>query len=359
MNTKVTTETFNEMQKIFIKVTDENLSYQELEAALLPYNRLPLLCKYFHSKYYYRHGDHNKASKLISDVILGLDQNGTESEIILLCFSYALKEIYGIAGEIYAHNNEYDKSLRAYQDYHICVLRLKSAEAGSFLLFRRYNEYSLSDLIHNEVTVISPSRMNDPYDTLLFKWTESLTHGETQRPHLKPYCDALNSYRIRSFTKVTNSKGQEMIGNTLMWSHYTEDHKGFCIKYSFSEQFTSNTEERRTIRFKDIIYHDETKPLNIIKESIDTDIGLCTKQAAWSYENEVRMIAFEPEAKEFFNSVPLDPASKIDAIYFGYRCQENHIRTIRKIVTQHYPDAKFYKMTSDYTDIYNLSAEEI
>ena len=43
MNTKVTTETFNEIQKIFIKVTDENLSYQELEAALLPYNRLPLL----------------------------------------------------------------------------------------------------------------------------------------------------------------------------------------------------------------------------------------------------------------------------------------------------------------------------
>ena len=54
MGTKVTTETFNEMQKIFIKVTDENLSYQELEAALLPYNKLPLLCKYFHSKYYYR-----------------------------------------------------------------------------------------------------------------------------------------------------------------------------------------------------------------------------------------------------------------------------------------------------------------
>ena len=71
------------------------------------------------------------------------------------------------------------------------------------------------------------------------------------------------------------------------------------------------------------------------------------------------MIAFEPEAKDFFNSVPLDPASKIDAIYFGYRCQENHIRTIRKVVTQHYPDAKFYKMTSDYTDIYCLKAIEI
>lgn len=359
MNMMVTTETFNEMQKIFIKATDEKLSAQELEAALLPYDKLPLLCKYFSSKYYYRHGDVNIASELISEVISGLDQNGSESETIILFFRYALNEIYGIAGEIYAANNQYNKSLRAYQDYHICVLRLKSAEAQSFLSFRRYNEYSLSDLIHNEVTVINPSRLNDPYDTLLFKWTEYLIQGETQRPHLKPYCDALASYRIRSFTKVTNSNGQEMIGNTLMWSHYTEDHKGFCIKYSFSEEFTSSTEERRTIRFKDIIYHDENKPLNIIKETINTDIGLCTKQSAWAYENEVRMIAYEPEAKEFFNSVPLDSASKIDAIYFGYRCQENHIRTIRKIVKQHYPDAKFYKMSSDFTDIYCLKAIEI
>ena len=358
MTTKVTTETFNEMQKIFIKVIDENLSAQELETMMLPYEKLPLLCKYFRSKYYYRHGDHNNASELISEVIIGLEQNGFESEIILFFFRSALNEIYGIAGEIYAANNQYDKSLRAYQDYHICVLRLKSAEAQSFLLFRRYNENSLSDLIHNEITVVRPCKMNDPYDTLLFKWTEYLKGG-TQRPHLKPYCDALNSYRIRSFAKVTNSKGQEMIGNTLMWSHYTEDHKGFCIKYSFSEQFTSSTEERRTIRFKDVIYHDENTPLNIIKESINTDIGLCTKQSAWAYENEVRMIAYEPEAKDFFNSIPLDSASKIDAIYFGYRCQETHIRTIREIVTQHYPDAKFYKMFSDFTDIYCLKAKEI
>ena len=259
MTTKVTTETFNEMQKIFIKVIDENLSAQELETMMLPYEKLPLLCKYFRSKYYYRHGDHNNASELISEVIIGLEQNGFESEIILFFFRSALNEIYGIAGEIYAANNQYDKSLRAYQDYHICVLRLKSAEAQSFLLFRRYNENSLSDLIHNEITVVRPCKMNDPYDTLLFKWTEYLKGG-AQRPHLKPYCDALNSYRIRSFAKVTNSKGQEMIGNTLMWSHYTEDHKGFYIKYSFSEQFTSSTEERRTIRFKDVIYHDENTP---------------------------------------------------------------------------------------------------
>lgn len=150
-----------------------------------------------------------------------------------------------------------------------------------------------------------------------------------------------------------------MIGNTLMWSHYAADHKGFCIKYSFSEQFTSTTEERRTIRFKDIIYHDNEKPLNIKTDSINTDVGLCTKQSAWSYENEVRMIAYDPEATDFYITIPLDKASKIDAIYFGYRCPDAHIRTIRKIVAQHYPKAKFYQMKSDFTNVYYLKAEEI
>lgn len=355
----ITTQTFNNMQTEFIKVIDENLSADDLTLALAPYGELPLLCKYFHAKYFFRHEDYNKASELITEVLTELEMNGPESEIILLCFRKALLEIYGIAGEIYAYNNQYDKSLRAYQDHHICLLRLKETESNSFLSFRRFNEYTLSDLIHNEITVIHPSEMNDPYDTLLLKWSEYLAQEKTVRKHIGPYCNAFASYRIRSFTKLANSTNQDMVCNTLMWAHYTTNHTGFCIQYSFSKQFTSGTEERRTIRFKDIIYHDEKTPLDITADSIDTNKGLCTKQSAWSYENEVRMIAYEPEIEGKYHPIPLDASSKIDCIYFGYKCSNERIRTIRKIVTQHYPDVKFYKMSSDFTNIYYLKAEEI
>lgn len=354
-----TVHTFNNMQKEFIKVIDGNLSFEDLTLALKPYDEECLLRKYFYAKYYYRHEDYNKASELITEVVFELAHNGLESATSLTYFNKALLEIYGIAGEIYAHNNQYDNSLYAYQDHHICLLRLKEAESTSFLSFRRYNEYTLADLIHNEITVVHPSEMNDPYDTLLLKWSEYLAQEKTVRKHIGPYCDALASYRIRSFTKLTNSSNQDMVCNTLMWSHYTTNHTGFCIKYSFSKEFTSGTEERRTIRFKDIIYHDENSPLDITTDSIDTNKGLCTKQSEWAYENEVRMIAYEPEIEGKYHAIPLDRSSKIESIYFGYKCPNEHIRTIRKIVTQHYPDAKFYKMSSDFTNIYCLKAEEI
>ena len=71
------------------------------------------------------------------------------------------------------------------------------------------------------------------------------------------------------------------------------------------------------------------------------------------------MIAYEPEINGKYHPIPLDELSKIESIYFGYKCSNERIRTIQKIVTQHYPDVKFYKMSSDFTNIYCLKAEEI
>ena len=84
----ITNQTFNNMQKEFIKVIDDNLSVADLASSLLPYQELPLLCKYFNAKYYFRHKDLAKAAELITEVLLGLDQNGKESEFILFFFKF-------------------------------------------------------------------------------------------------------------------------------------------------------------------------------------------------------------------------------------------------------------------------------
>jgi hypothetical protein len=41
--------TFKDMQMLFIKVIDENVSSQDFEAAILPYGELPLPSKDFHA----------------------------------------------------------------------------------------------------------------------------------------------------------------------------------------------------------------------------------------------------------------------------------------------------------------------
>ena len=123
-----------------------------------------------------------------------------------------------------------------------------------------------------------------------------------------------------------------MIGNILMWSHYAGQHKGFCIQYHFSDQFTNATTEKRTTRLKEIIYRNNKDALDITRSTIDTNIGLCTKHIDWQYENEVRLISYELGSSDLFCPVPLDDASYIKCIYFGYKCDEKIFGPSRKFL---------------------------
>lgn len=355
----ITTETFNDMQRAFIKVLDSDGKIKDLKEALAEYSELPIFSEYFYAKFHYRKGDYQIAARLIDKVLSKFDQGCHDTDLGLFLFPEAFLEIYGVAGEIYANNDEWSKALHSFQDYQLCVSRIKSVYSDdSFLSFRNYNEYTLSDLVHNEITVCSPSVMNDPYDTLLLKWGEYIRLHKTDKKHIKPFCDSFSSYRIRSFSKLKDTTGKEMISNTLMWSHYAGQHQGFCVKYKFSPEFISTTEERRTVRFKNIIYQPHDRPTCIASGGMNTDICLCTKQENWSYENEVRMIAYEPDIEGDYHSIPLDQNSHIESIYFGYKCSQKKMDTIRKILSYD-PDIKFFVMKSNFNDIYNLVPVEL
>lgn len=355
----ITSNTFQDMQVAFFKILDEGGSIEDLDNYLKQYkHNLPVITQYFHAYYHYRHNDFQKASDIITSVLEQIEK-GTESlDDIILYWNRVLKDIYYLAGEIFANNNLYDEALHAFQDYQLCICRIKSMESSQLLSFRSYNDYSLSDLINGEITVCSPIEMNDPYDTLLIKWGEYSRIKKAERKHIKPFCDSLDSYRIRSFTKLKDDDDKDMTGNILMWSHYAGQHSGFCIQYSFSSNYMKVEEERRTIRFRNIIYPPKTKLYDITSDKINTDDALCTKHAYWSYENEVRMIAYEPDIKGHFHQIQLDEKSHINSIYFGYRCTQKRIDTIKKILESQ-TNIKFYKMESDFTDIFRLIPKEI
>jgi len=86
--------------------------------------------------------------------------------------------------------------------------------------------------------------------------------------------------------------------------------------------------------------------------------ALCTKRYQWEYENEARLISYEPDVDGSFHSMPLDEGSHIEKIYFGYRSPDKHIETIKKILANQ-SHIKFYQMQSSPEDIYHLSSIEI
>lgn len=84
------------------------------------------------------------------------------------------------------------------------------------------------------------------------------------------------------------------------------------------------------------------------------------KKLDWKYENEARLIVYNPNKEEMFYGIPLDEESEIDSIFFGYRCTNSVIDTIKNIFIQRRIKLpKFYKMVLDEKDIYNLKYVEI
>lgn len=356
MGKAITDKTFGEIEKLYFKALNNKSSFEELKSLIGEYEAsMPAFIKYLYAKYLYNNEEYSLASIEITDAIRALSLGFLTTFII----GKAIKDIYGLAGEIYAYNDEGKKSLDAFKSMMLYSTQIKSIEnQNTFLSFRNYNQFTLSDLINGEITLCSPKVMNDPYDTLFLKWGEYLRSNKGGiKKHIKYLCDAFDYYRIRSFSLPKDNKGNEMIENILMWSHYAGNHTGFCVKYNLSESIFNITENRRVVRLKDIIYRDDDSVINLEKDSVNTNLGLCRKHPLWEYENEVRLIAYLPDNESPFCQIPLGD-SNIESIYFGYKCPDEHIKTIRNILSSK-KNITYFKMKSDYADIYKLKVRRI
>lgn len=105
--------------------------------------------------------------------------------------------------------------------------------------------------------------------------------------------------------------------NRLMWSHYADSHKGFCIEYDFSEP-----EDEILSKLPLPVVYSEKRPSVPWKAAIDNSVenmeeayaeimmGLLTKDKEWEYENEWRILIGATEDSELV-------MPKVSCIYLG------------------------------------------
>ena len=80
--------------------------------------------------------------------------------------------------------------------------------------------------------------------------------------------------------------------NELMWAHYANSHKGFCIAYDV-DLLKQSGETDRDIELIKVKYADspaniglmDIRNYNIVKQKL-----LATKSRSWAYENETRLV---------------------------------------------------------------------
>ena len=354
---------------ILLQAIDRYIEDSDLHA--LYQKCLPLKCDDFRLHYLvsHYHRDNNNLKEALIELekcIDSLENNITENGKINRETSRLLRKVenaipqrkvWYYAGETFAMARESDKSLDALKKWQI-ESKLESVYEEYLYSFRKFNEHSLSDLINQEITVSHPSEFNDPFDTLVQQWLECISK-RNKKPHIKPYTDSFDYYRIRSFSRDTPSN--KAYRNIQMWSLYAQDHKGFCIKYKFWPDFTSNDNHEQYLTFRPAQYILKSKKEDVTNSTINLDKAFCAKQANWRYENEIRLIAYLPNEKpnKHFCQIPLGMFCSIDSIYFGINCPEKNISTIQEICRKFENRVKFYKMGSDPHNVYKLRPSRV
>lgn len=272
-----------------------------------------------------------------------------------------IKDTYITGAEIYAKLEDYDNSLCCYKKAQYYMSFIKSDFNDDFInlfSFRKFNQYTLADLIESKITVSPSTVMNDPFDSLINLWAteEHLAMMCKEKNHAKPYAKSFQYNRIRCFCYGTEEK---VVNKTLMWAHYAEEHRGICIKYRLSSHFIKQEENDKYehMYLKKVEYTD--KPIDIEIKTINSAIGFATKSKEWSYENEVRLIDYNPNIETPYYGIALDADSCIESIYFGFRCENSTINTIKALFKYKTDTPKFYKMELDKNNVYQMICREI
>ncbi len=277
-----------------------------------------------------------------------------------------LDVVCGHIGDIFGELKDAQNAQKYYEYYHFMKTQfehgLEPSTSINLYQFRKLTDYNLANLINHEITMSKPSVMNDIVDTLIFARFKSKIYGKGchHTGHLPFFEHSHEDYRIASFCSDNHSTKRKAISNALMWAHYADEHRGFCVEYEFApDDFMRNEVKDRTAsRLYPITYIPIQERFDINSKALfTTKDAFMTKSGEWEYEQEVRLLQYKPAHGVIRQQYKLSSNTKINAIYFGVRCPETTICVIKELMA--HSKLSFYKMQVDTSDVFNLKFEAI
>lgn len=241
--------------------------------------------------------------------------------------------------------------------------------------FREFDSkgYYKALLSKNVLFFSSPRHFNDPFDCKVFpkynfgtdaeilrKFIEMVRNKSPNAPEsfIKKQANLEFKKNISSirnpdqFLSRANKHVENFYGicsltenksNLLMWSHYADSHKGFCVEFD-AKKLLEICQNYITIKeliiLRKIIYSKSYPLINPYDRDYDNSFfdWVITKSNDWEYENEWRLIYFKhPDNKIDF------PDSIISSIYFGAKCIDEHIIEIKQLLKNKKIIPKLYK----------------
>lgn len=242
------------------------------------------------------------------------------------------------------YDNMAIEAFKKYIFYQLDISNHTSYQGLTCYSFRNCSKFLYQSLANDTLNLSSPSTFNDVFDCPVIELMNndddiSKLIREAYLSGVKVACFVKNEklpYTNNTFdAPITNDKknkrDKKEYLNELMWAHYADSHNGICIKYKFPSEITTSGNDKKEYvsYFKDVEYTSDLKKFSK-QNSINTKDAFFAKGKSWKYENELRLLYYNPTNRDSHISLPI--ANCIEAIYFGVKCSEKDKQTIKNIL---------------------------
>lgn len=167
-------------------------------------------------------------------------------------------------------------------------------------------------LLENKLYASKLSQLNDPFETTILDYFKDFTNNRVGSEALAKFLAKIKN-ETGIYSLSIDRQGSRVVLEELMWAHYANSHKGFCIEYDVDVLKNSlklnmlDNVDLYTVTYDDIDINEFA--LKRAKED-PKDTLLSFKSPKWSYENEIRLIFDKSGIKQY------NPKA-LKAIYFG------------------------------------------
>jgi len=211
-------------------------------------------------------------------------------------------------------------------------------------------------LLKHEYFAPKMANLNDPFEgefdeaiSQVFRLLNSI--GDTSG--INENWSKINDFKTKLgiFSLEQKKEKENFPTNELLWAHYANSHKGFCIEYDVNKLLSSykTFHELNTVK----VEYESSCPKLLIADVTQKDVMLQkmfgTKSIPWKYENEIRVIFDKAGVKNYHPSA-------LKSIYFGLNMDELRQEDIIKGLVN--CDVTFYKIHK-VGNTYDLQAELI
>lgn len=241
--------------------------------------------------------------------------------------------------------------------------------------YQAFTPDALSNLASRQVWFSRPTRFNDPFDCAIRIDRGPILDSDYQRLYEFGRQESSNTAEFEAIYSPSAAKNllfrkavqagldaefekQKLAmrnergvccfsacnDSILMWSHYADSHKGFCLGFKTDSEPFSKTDSKPHSGARRVNYLSEVpavNPASLILDDIEDafEAMIVTKYQCWDYEKEWRLFHMEADTAYGY------AAGTLDSVYFGMSMPESQQFVIGKLLDG--TGTKFYRMERD------------